>query len=483
MSKATSPLSNSSACLVSLVFVSTVLPFCVGVRPPQLIYDKGCESRPVWCNRTYSISSSSPATRAVYGNRQLYDSIEPLFEFSASTFQLLQGTNSDYDDSCNIEPHSKRVMQLFRLVRALQIGFLNTTCSSYLEFNKFSEGEKSSRNLQFSRGFANTITIALNSLYSAARKSTPLPPDGNWDRDGSPFSFQPLKTNRDSVSCTATDFNSILRDGIWYFPARMTNQRADKNIAPNDRHKTFEWIPYLPFWGNGNASALQIPQQSLSDRDSIVWSSTYVYIGGGFALDGTEDAGDFNNPNSMSGRVLLNTVREAERVLSGISGSSIALHCFPLLFALFPIAAFYRSVALPALILYVIITDVAVTIPSLVLGASIIRSSHAQEGDVSAMHIGDEDLSYFRGSAVFCSSQVGHVRAGAIIIGVAVCACLLGLGLDSRAFQKSFLLSEKKASKHVLGGVETDTPPIIVDDLYIQQEWRYSKEEADVGEQ
>lgn len=410
---------------------------------PQLLYNISCESDQAWCDTLFSLSTSSETTKTIFRNKPLHDNIKPLFsllEYSYYIQKKDRQSNSERDpyvQRCNVRPQSERAIRVFRTYRNLQIGFLDTSCETSIDFTNSTGKKGRSGSIPPVRRWQNIMEVGKRALFEAAKTSMPLPTDGNWSERG-PFPYEPLVIQRDTLSCAAFGMIGLRLNGTWYTSAMLTNKPAKMAVKRGERHRVFEWIPDMPFESGESGrdvSALIVPKYSYSDPETLVSSSTYLRIGGGVALQVGGGAGNFDNKESVGHRVFTETVQKSNDVVSALSARSISLHCFPLVFTLLPIVLFVPSVRLPVALVYMLVTDVAAAIPSMVLGARIIRLSYAEAHDANSAHLGNDEFHQIGFTSVSCTSNEGSNITGIIIIAVAALGFVLGNGLDALVFK------------------------------------------------
>lgn len=378
------------------------------------------EILPAHEGRIFSVNTKSPVAVAIRNNQTLQKHIEPNFSLlDIILAEVLKRRRQRHVDSCNFDPGDRMAKKMGNQAKFLQLGHLNLSCITAIDVMSVPVRE----------------TIAINTLQNAkeiirdgrrafttAAFEMILPVSDNWTDPNAPFDFvregsYPLSRQ----SCSLEVLRAYWVNDQWYIRAAITNHDQRRFMPDGERHIIREWVP------RSYSTSLQMVQPNFYNSSSLELSTTVLSTWSGFAQTLVPRANE--DPTSTISDAYSQSRVDVELASDSVTVSNIAILALPMAMNVIPVA-FITEMNTVGLISYVIITDIFSTIPFLIKGIELIRSSRPRAPVVSAFYGGNETFGDVRVLAVECTGEMRFRATGIVFVGLAILALVLGFVME-----------------------------------------------------
>lgn len=351
---------------------------------------------------------------------------------------VMRRRRDEHSEACNIIYTSQWTKQFRKMTPIFQIGSVTDSCNSRVDAGVAVKEDGLSKLLV--RNARTIIVRARKVLFEATiraikAKALQFPKDGNWT--SKPFELISSVHVQGGQSCRADSTTAYFRDGVWYLRAAVTNHPLEKSVADYRRQMFIEYVP-VPQIGHSDTGAVPIKIAKTSMKmihlrrsDGRLELATALYLlwhGRGFTGTMPNDD-DLSDPIAPITQAFRENLVRIDQAVDSVTLSNIAILSLPLIMTLVPVA-FIADVSNMGMLMYVLITDVFSTIPSLVKGIELIRWSTPSNEIVISFHAGDDNLRLVEVWAVQCKGLQAVHNIGVAMVVISVGALLLGLGLE-----------------------------------------------------
>lgn len=373
---------------------------------------------PNFDGRLSSLSSSSPVATNIRSNTTAQVSLNETFTYIQRLSNVVEARRAQrHKLACNIDTGVVWVKKVRDRMQFFQIGELNDSCHSAIDVIEAAKDGTLASDYEFSSGelFRNTRLV----LFDAISKIT-LPRNGNWSDPSAPYMLRSQSRTREGQTCSMENIRAIRKNSVWYLRAALTN-RPIRVYAPDwDRQILQEWV------ANSYEQSLTALQPSLTTLQ-LENTTTFLTMWSGFGSTIQQD--DFEDPNSPIAQAFSQNLVDVDLASDAITPSNIAILALPLVMNLVPIA-FIADLNTFAMLSYVLVTDLFSTVPFLIKGVELIRSSRPREPVVFSFFAGNETIGEMQAWAVDCRGQERFRAIGIAFVVVAVAALIIGLLLE-----------------------------------------------------
>lgn len=376
-------------------------------------------------DRYRSISTAEPVSKAMRASRLLRARVAPVFHLIDVLSDLTEARRAaNHSETCNVHKENPWAKRSTKRPQILQVGELTDDCFTMVDVDVASrEGDLPPRLAASAR---HSIAAAKDALFTASR-SMPLPTDGNWSDPSAPYPIAVTRTKRKGQTCEMDAVSAYRKNGEWYLMSAMTNFPADRMIPDCQRHVVHEWVPR-----HYNHSLQLVHQKQYKNYFEL--STTIVAMLKGPVSTSTAEVGDFDEPiGPVAGAYRKNLVI-IDQAADSVTASNIAILALPMVMNLIPIS-FVAEVNAAGMVAYIIVTDVFSTIPFLIKGVELVRSSLPKRQNVISFFTGDADLAQIEIWAAECRGAVRFRVMGGIFIAVALVVLFAGLVLEVWAWR------------------------------------------------
>lgn len=343
------------------------------------------------------------------------------FDFIETAWNAVEKRRKDNDSrACNLYATSPRDWsnRMKGVIENFQIGVIDTACYSQINLgDAISEKEIISNDIVSK---ARSIFTEGRLVFSRAFKQLGMVPDGNWSSDGVSFDMPSRSHLRASQKCLIDSIFAHRKQGIWYLQAVVTNDELYKSKAEHTRHFMQEFVPR-----NGTTSL----QMVLPDIDTGILQKATTMVskwgGTGFAI--REES--FDDSISPLSRAYVRNLVAVDLASDSITPSNIAILALPMTMNLIPIA-FVADMHTFGMLLYVMVTDVFSTIPFLIKGVELIRSSRPRNELLYSFFSGNSSLGTMQSWIVECTGEEQFRVVGILFVTIAISTSFIGIAFE-----------------------------------------------------
>lgn len=323
--------------------------------------------------------------------------------------------------ACNLR-YGDWSRQAGKTVQRLQLGELDTPCSSQLDVNMaVQSGELPLSVLQNSM---QTIRTANQAIYDAMKHiSVPDPSlfgNNSWN---SP----PVKTGdwsgieKQSQTCDLSYVRAFRVNSTFYIHASITNHPLLTFVEDYERHTIEEYVSQY------YNMSLNLKQERYPSRDIENTTTLLTRWSGAVANRFLNPVETADNP-ALVGALRLNE-KAIDQAEDALTVSNIAILALPMVMSLIPLA-FLADMNACGYLWYIIFTDIFSALPFLIKGIELIKSADVKHTEVFAYHAGSPVLSQVDVWAVKCQGEERFRSLGIAFIIAAAFSTVLGIGLE-----------------------------------------------------
>lgn len=379
------------------------------------------EEQTSWKGRISSVSTTSPVATYFRNNPKADKAISKVFDYIERVWSLVDTRRRNNDSqACNLYSTVPKdwVSQMKTRVKTFQIGIVDDSCLSKVDLRTaISDNELPS-----------SIVYNLRDLFAESRRLTSqafhelkIVPDGNWSADGKAYDFSIRKMIRSGQTCTVDDVFAHHRNGVWYLRAGVTNAPIRQSMPDFERHYLQEFFPR-----NGTSSLKMIQPNIRTGKWE--YSTTIVERWGGTGMT-IEQPMRFDDPISPLAHAFQRNLVTIDLASDAITVSNVAILALPMAMNFIPVA-FVADFHMLGMFIYVVVTDVFSTIPFLIKGIELIRSSQPTQEEVFAFFTGNETLGTMQSWVAECRGEEAFREVGVIFVSVGLCALIVGVALE-----------------------------------------------------
>lgn len=381
------------------------------------------EIAPPWIERVFSISTESPAAKAMSRNKTTQRLMAPVYFYHDVFSRLVEKRKAEKNrNACGLR-HIDWVTNIIRMSKILQYGELDDSCPSFIQVSAaIQSGEMDASLLRDARTLIFRGTYA---LYLAVRDIAEIPdrtdPSLNWTSGIYPGRSWDL--TRNSQRCRVANAFFIQKNGVSYFRTYLNNLPEPIWSGTYGRQSIIELVR------QDMNSSFRSVHRRVGTEDHFENSSTLLLRRDGRSHnDDNPGTVPFDDPSSPLGRVFRLNQNAIDLASDAVTISNIAILALPMVMSLIPLAMLADMQGW-AMLCYVIFTDVFSTLPLLIKGIELIMAGRST-ADVVMFHLGNTSFSQMEIFAVECSGESKFMLLGIVFVIVSLAVLILGVCLE-----------------------------------------------------
>eukprot|EP00178_Gracilaria_changii_P023317 TRINITY_DN70655_c0_g1_i1.p1 TRINITY_DN70655_c0_g1~~TRINITY_DN70655_c0_g1_i1.p1 ORF type:complete len:566 (+),score=69.39 TRINITY_DN70655_c0_g1_i1:172-1869(+) len=383
-------------------------------------------------NRRFSLFSDSPTAAFLEQNEGLQKKVDPMVAILKG---LVHGIDKERQEKkrnqCNLQEDFPNWVYTARLnSRYFQIGKLSTKCYTRMDGDDcVLAGSLSAKQVANS---IDTIGTGVEGLYYALSRVSDWSSRlgvKNWNQT---HHLRGWKNQDLSEECRVETFSAYRFEGDLYIRAAMTNYDVDQYLKDCDRQFVMEWVK------EDYSTSLRMVQpkhggSKMENGSTILWTRN-----GRAWLSWHGEMKESTNPALQ--KVIAARAVEIDLARDAVVPANIALLALPLAMTLIPVA-FLAELNSCGFLWYVMFTDVISTVPLLVKGVELIRTTRARSELVS-YYAGDRELADIQVWAASCNGTQVYKHIGTSFVVISAIGILGGIALE--LFATRYMENKKK---------------------------------------